>query len=107
MGCALCHDHKYDPLSHKEYFQLYDFFNQTSETGKIGGRGKSEPTLNFATKEEIAEYNRKSEKFKQALSYVEKYETENKQQISAYPESLNDFFKQEPKLRHRWDFRKF
>ncbi len=30
-NCAQCHDHKYDPLTQKEYYQLYDFFNQTSD----------------------------------------------------------------------------
>ena len=30
-GCAQCHDHKYDPLSQKEYYQLFDFFNQSSD----------------------------------------------------------------------------
>ncbi|MCH2209590.1 MAG: PSD1 and planctomycete cytochrome C domain-containing protein [Lentisphaerales bacterium] len=107
MGCARCHDHKYDPLSHKEYFQLYDFFNQTSETGKIGGRGKSEPTLNFATEKEIENYKQKSDKYKAALQHVETYETERKLQISKYPKALNGFFKKKPKDRHRWDFRKF
>ncbi|GAB2792251.1 DUF1553 domain-containing protein [Rhabdobacter roseus] len=35
MGCARCHDHKYDPISQKEYYQLYSYFNNVKEAGQI------------------------------------------------------------------------
>lgn len=40
MECAQCHDHKYDPFSQKEYFELYAFFNNVKEVGlesTVGG----------------------------------------------------------------------
>jgi hypothetical protein len=40
LECAHCHDHKYDPFSQKEYYQMFAFFNNVSEVGiesVIGG----------------------------------------------------------------------
>ena len=36
-GCARCHDHKYDPLSQKEFYQLFAYFNNVPESGKDTG----------------------------------------------------------------------
>jgi hypothetical protein len=33
VGCARCHDHKYDPISQQDYFELFGFFNSTVERG--------------------------------------------------------------------------
>ena len=35
MECARCHDHKYDPISQKDYYQLFSYFNQVDESGQI------------------------------------------------------------------------
>ena len=45
--CSRCHDHKFDPLTQREYYQLYDYFNQTSEEG---GQytGKVAPVLDLS-----------------------------------------------------------
>jgi mono/diheme cytochrome c family protein len=34
MGCAQCHDHKYDPISQEEYFRMYAILNQTQDSDK-------------------------------------------------------------------------
>ena len=47
-GCARCHDHKYDPISQKEFFQLYSYFNNIGESGT--GQGiRSNPLLTIAS----------------------------------------------------------
>jgi hypothetical protein len=35
IGCARCHDHKFDPITQKEFYQLFAFFNNVAETGLI------------------------------------------------------------------------
>ena len=46
MSCAQCHTHKYDPITHTDYFQLYAFFNQTRDSGV-----SSDPSLLVARNE--------------------------------------------------------
>lgn len=43
MECAQCHDHKYDPISQQEYFELFAFFNNTPEKGYEGDVLQSKP----------------------------------------------------------------
>lgn len=45
MECARCHDHKFDPITQKEYFQLSAFFNNVDELGLISSDGNAGPLL--------------------------------------------------------------
>ncbi len=46
VECAQCHDHKYDPFSQKDYYQLFAFFNNTKEVGYEGDVSVSKPAKN-------------------------------------------------------------
>jgi hypothetical protein len=45
LGCARCHDHKYDPIKQKEFYQFFAFFNAIPEKGLDGRAGNAEPML--------------------------------------------------------------
>jgi hypothetical protein len=45
MGCARCHDHKYDPIKQKDFYQFFAFFNNVNEKGLDGQRGNAAPVL--------------------------------------------------------------
>ena len=45
MGCARCHDHKYDPIKQKEFYEFYAFFNSVDELGLDGVNGNAVPLL--------------------------------------------------------------
>ncbi|MEW6160563.1 MAG: DUF1549 domain-containing protein, partial [Verrucomicrobiota bacterium] len=51
MNCCRCHDHKYDPLTRRDYYSLTAFFNQTPVTGE-GGDPQSKPNLELPTPEQ-------------------------------------------------------
>ncbi len=57
MGCARCHDHKYDPISQKEFYQVYAYFNSIPERGKAFKYGNSPPFISAPTAEQQQELN--------------------------------------------------
>jgi hypothetical protein len=52
MGCARCHDHKYDPIKQKDFYRFFAFFNTVPERGLDGYEGNADPVLQLPTPEQ-------------------------------------------------------
>jgi hypothetical protein len=53
-GCARCHDHKYDPITQKEFYQLYAYFDNIPERGNAQKYGNSPPMIKAPTADQQA-----------------------------------------------------
>ena len=45
VGCARCHDHKFDPIRQKDFYSMFAFFNNVPERGFVWNFGNEEPTV--------------------------------------------------------------
>ncbi|MGA8028606.1 MAG: DUF1553 domain-containing protein [Bryobacteraceae bacterium] len=52
LGCARCHDHKYDPLRQKDFYSFGAFFNSVPEQGLDGYKGNAVPFLQLPSKKQ-------------------------------------------------------
>jgi hypothetical protein len=55
LGCSVCHDHKYDPFTQKEFYQLYAYFNNISDRAMDGNSDGPPPIMKVPTPEQSAE----------------------------------------------------
>ncbi|MCI0362112.1 MAG: PSD1 and planctomycete cytochrome C domain-containing protein [Planctomycetaceae bacterium] len=55
VACTQCHDHKYDPLTQREFYQLYAFFNNVPEQGLDGRKGNAVPLVRVPSAQQQAE----------------------------------------------------
>lgn len=51
MECSQCHDHKYDPISQKEYYQFFAYFNNTTDPGMQTRNGNQTPVVEVVSEE--------------------------------------------------------
>jgi hypothetical protein len=92
MTCSRCHDHKFDPITLKDYYGMYDFFNQTSENG--GGRGgQNAPALDMSTPQEEEKSKQALAKFNAVAKEVEEYELKKFPREAGKPLSESDAIK--------------
>jgi hypothetical protein len=79
VECAQCHDHKYDPISQENYFQLYAFFNNTPEKGYEGDVSQSKPAktpilfIESEDTEEILSFLNRPDTSRMMVSVMEEY----------------------------------
>ena len=70
MGCARCHDHKYDPLRQKEFYEFFAFFNTIPDRGLDGAASNAKPILRLPTGDQenrLDEISRALDDFEETL----------------------------------------
>ncbi|PWJ41851.1 DUF1553 domain-containing protein [Sediminitomix flava] len=83
VSCARCHDHKYDPISQKDFYELYSFFNNQNETGQVSWGTDDVPVPNLSLPTEEQE---------EIISFLNKVAKESEEKIdSEIQESESDF----------------
>ena len=91
--CARCHDHKYDPVSQKEYYQLYSFFNNVNESGMVPFGTEPSPTLILS-----------NEKADSLLEYIDKkiQPVQQSLQADSYRENFGSWLSEAVKTPHEF-----
>lgn len=82
LGCARCHDHKFDPISQKEYYQLFAYFNSIDEYGLLlSTEIVPTPSLLLPTPEQEAKLKELQEMNRQAKSALRTTEAEARERF--------------------------
>jgi mono/diheme cytochrome c family protein len=64
LGCARCHDHKYDPIKQEEFYRFFAFFNHVPEKGLDGVAGNAAPVMELPSSDQEA----RMKELKQAIT---------------------------------------
>ncbi len=96
MGCARCHDHKFDPFAQREYYRLIAFFDNVPETGRAVKFGNSEPYVTAPTATQQIQLQAREREIEQARRRFAELEPRIAQTQRAWEASLaNDSFREQ------------
>ena len=70
LGCARCHNHKYDPFTQKEFYQVFAYFNNVPELGRAMKYGNSPPLVPAPTAEQQRQHDELDAAHPRAGSYL-------------------------------------
>ncbi len=71
LGCAVCHDHKFDPVTQKEFYQLFAFYNASADAAMDGNALAPPPTIRVPSPEQttmLAELDAKLPTIKEQIT---------------------------------------
>lgn len=105
VACAKCHDHKFDPISQKDYYQLTAFFNNIRELGMTGDDGEFGPLLPLTdeqTQSKLDQLNQSMSAIKKELAIT----SEELKQVYEYSDELIKKTKAQPNLLFHGKFEK-
>ena len=88
LGCARCHDHKYDPLTQREFYQFFAFFNNVPESGRAVKIGNSPPFVKSPTSAQSTELAALEAKLAKAQQRVREIEPQLRSAQNAWEKSL-------------------
>jgi hypothetical protein len=102
LECAKCHDHKFDPISQENYYELFAFFNNNRELGMTFEDGNFGPLALLSTDEE----DEKIFSLKTKIDSLDKIKSQTKEVFikEANFKDSNNFIESKPILHH--DFEK-
>jgi len=89
LGCARCHNHKYDPLLQKDFYQMFAFFNNLPELGRGMKYGNTPPLLPAPTAEQQGQIDAMERKIAAARSAMSAREQEIRRAQAAWERGLD------------------
>lgn len=84
LECAQCHDHKYDPFTQEEYYQLFAYFNQASDKGMQTRRGNEPPIVQVLNPRDQAKIPLEKEQLAALQNQLTKYRAQANDQYDSW-----------------------
>ena len=87
MGCARCHDHKYDPLSQQDYYQAFAYFNNLPEYGRAIKEGNSPPYLKAPLPAQTSQLEQLDQELAAAMQSAAEHQPDLKAALTAWEQT--------------------